>query len=260
MSAGIRGDAGGTFGALVVNGVDVLKFGAGAVGDPLEIAKKTDIPASAPAFGEQAFTTSGTFTVPAGVSRIKVTVIGGGGGGSGYNTQSGGSGGPGGIGIGVYDVVAGQQYAVTVGLGGAGSNGSSPGGTGGTSSFGALLSATGGAGGIYNGLLSTFNTAGTATGANRVNTNVPAFYDVTNEANYSSAYNTLVADCLKGVMAVASYTSVTPRTRTVTLGPTTGDLKSKVAFGCPGRGEGAGSNDAGGGMQGAVHVEWGPHI
>lgn len=43
MSVTIRPDSGGTYGALQVGGIDVLKFGTGASGDPLEVAKKTDI-------------------------------------------------------------------------------------------------------------------------------------------------------------------------------------------------------------------------
>jgi hypothetical protein len=63
----------------------------------------------------QAFTSSGTFTVPAGVTALKVSVLGGGGGGGGATVN--------------------------------GSNNVSAGSAGGTSSFGSYVSATGGAGG-----------------------------------------------------------------------------------------------------------------
>ncbi len=90
--------------------------------------------------------TSGTFTVPSGVTRIMVEVWGGGGGGgAGYNpsgTQGGGGGG-GGYGKQVFTVSAGANYTVSVGNGGAGSTGSGA-LAGGTSSFGALISASGG--------------------------------------------------------------------------------------------------------------------
>jgi len=62
----------------------------------------------------QVFTASGTFTVPAGITKVKVTVVGGGGGG------------------------------------GAGYNGANSGSAGVTSSFSAYASATGGAGGLGN--------------------------------------------------------------------------------------------------------------
>lgn len=76
----------------------------------------TQSSAGGPYVGErgQLFTASGTFTVPAGVTAVKVTCMGGGGGSAGTSRDAGG------------------------------------GGTGGTSSFGALASATGGTGGNPN--------------------------------------------------------------------------------------------------------------
>lgn len=98
----------------------------------------------------QVFDLNGTFTVPAGVSSIRVRAVGGGGGGSYYenmgsgNYVSGGCGG--GYAHGVFPVTAGANFAVTVGLGGVclGSTNLPPALSGGTSSFGALISATGG--------------------------------------------------------------------------------------------------------------------
>jgi hypothetical protein len=97
----------------------------------------------------QSFTTSGTFTVPAGVTRVRFTVTGGGGGGSNCNSvwpassindASGGGGGGGGTAIGIFTVTPGQSIPITIGGGGAAqSNGSS-------SSAGSLCSATGGVG------------------------------------------------------------------------------------------------------------------
>lgn len=84
----------------------------------------------------QVFTTSGTFTVPAGASSIKVTVVGG--GGNGGNAVNGavdaGGGGGGAISIKyITGITPGTAVTVTVG------------GAAGTSSFGAYCSATGGA-------------------------------------------------------------------------------------------------------------------
>ena len=79
----------------------------------------------------QVFTSSGTFTVPAGITRAKVTVVGGGGSGA---AGAGGGGGGGGTAI---EIVTGLTPAGTVTV--------TVGGVAGTSSFGAYCSATGGA-------------------------------------------------------------------------------------------------------------------
>tara|TARA_R110000765_G_scaffold149317_1_gene251966 strand:- start:15 stop:887 length:873 start_codon:yes stop_codon:yes gene_type:complete len=78
-----------------------------------------------------------SFTVPAGISSVRVRVWGAGGGGAAVASSAGGGGG--GFSIGEFTVVAGTAYAITVGAGGEANT------TGGTSSFGALISATGGA-------------------------------------------------------------------------------------------------------------------
>jgi hypothetical protein len=79
-----------------------------------------------------------SFTVPTGITSIRVRCFGAGGGGSSTYAQAGGGGG--GFSIGEFDVVAGDSYVVTVGAGGR------PNTSGGTSSFGSLISATGGVG------------------------------------------------------------------------------------------------------------------
>ena len=88
----------------------------------------------------QAFTSSGTFTIPASVTKVKVTVVGGGAGGrSATNSTAQGGGGAGGAAIKVITgLTPGGTVTVTVGAGGAADT------TGGTSSFGAYCSATGG--------------------------------------------------------------------------------------------------------------------
>lgn len=83
----------------------------------------------------QVFTNSGTFTVPAGVTKVKVTVVGGGGNGAVYGGTIGYGGAGGGLAIKICDVTPSDAISVTVAS------------SGGTSSFGSYCSATGGANG-----------------------------------------------------------------------------------------------------------------
>jgi hypothetical protein len=97
------------------------------------------------------YTSSGSFTIPNGITSLRVRVWGAGGGGGGaYGTASGGSaGGGGGYSEGfVSGLTAGSAIAITVGGGGAGGNPTpSAGASGGSSSFGSYISASGGGGG-----------------------------------------------------------------------------------------------------------------
>jgi hypothetical protein len=115
--------------------------------------------------GMQVFTASGTFTVPAGITSVEALVIGGGGAGgaSGGAGNAGAGGHGGGMAWGRYAVTPGAAIAVTVGAGGEPSAGN--GGNGGTSSLGALLSATGGQGGLHGASTNTQSgTPGAGTG------------------------------------------------------------------------------------------------
>ena len=104
-------------------------------------------------------TGSGTFTVPAGVTQLFVTVRGAGAGGGGVLASPnaivlapGGSGGS--FATGAITVTPGQQISYTQGLGGtAGTAAGAAGGNGGTTTFGSYLTASGGNGGTagYNG-------------------------------------------------------------------------------------------------------------
>ena len=95
------------------------------------------------------FASSTTWTAPAGVTKVRATVIGGGGGGAGYTGQpvQQYNGGLGGSATGYYTVTPGTVYTITVGSGGTSASGYNvTAGTGGTSSFSSFLSATGGTG------------------------------------------------------------------------------------------------------------------
>ena len=119
-------------------------------------ASLTGISAGLPGPRAEVFTSSGTFTVPSGVTACKVTVVGGGGGGGGaYQADRAGCGGGGG-GTAIEwitGLTAGDTVSVTIGAGGTGGGttaGSQDGNSGGTSSFGSYCSATGGEGGVGN--------------------------------------------------------------------------------------------------------------
>lgn len=115
---------------------------------------------------QQLFRGSGTFVVPAGVTAVYATVIGGGGGGQGGGADGFG-GNAGGSSISqtvlVTGLTPGSSIPVTVGNGGAGGAGNNAGGivgsTGGTSQFGSYVSVTGGAGGGSTAEASTMTTS-----------------------------------------------------------------------------------------------------
>lgn len=137
-------------GADTIEGLTQISLGVGRrltmVSDGASAWRVTA--ANGPRGEMQVFTSGGTFTVPDGVTRIRVRVVGGGGGGGrGTGTNAAAGGGAGGYAEGWYDVTPGSTYTVTIGAGGAGATSPGAGGSpGGTTSFGALLSATGGQG------------------------------------------------------------------------------------------------------------------
>jgi hypothetical protein len=102
----------------------------------------------------QTFTSSGTFTVPTGITSVWVTMTGGGGsGGAGISFDGGPSGAAGAFTIKrAVSVTAGASITVTIGGGGAGVAAgiaaTTAGGRGGTTSFGSV-SVTGGYGGRF---------------------------------------------------------------------------------------------------------------
>ena len=83
------------------------------------------------------FTSSGTWTNPGNVQKVKVTVVGGGGGGGAApNSNGAGGGGGGGTAIEIIPFPSGTNVPVTIGAAGNSTGATGNGGAGGTSSFG----------------------------------------------------------------------------------------------------------------------------
>ena len=118
-----------------------------ASGSPSDIWGNTlNAVAATTSRGQKEFTSSGIFTVPAGVRNIDIFVVGGGGTGAQGQSDSSRSGRGGNSGRTAttlrYAVTPGQQFTVTVGSGGPRSNSSTS--AGGATSFGNVISADGG--------------------------------------------------------------------------------------------------------------------
>lgn len=116
------------------------------------------------------FNSSGSYTVPAGVTYIKIEVWGGGGGGFAASGKGGGGGGGGAYAIGYLTVTPGSSHTVTVGSGGAASSNGSASwfSTSATLNAGGGLTGaanTGGSGGTASGTALSSGTAGCAGGA-----------------------------------------------------------------------------------------------
>jgi hypothetical protein len=107
--------------------------------------------------GQQVFTSSSSFVVPANVKQISAVVVGGGGGGGGNDDsdETGGGGGGGALAYNTFAVTPGETLTITVGAAGTGGNASGAGGAGGQSNIQRagvnLVAANGGSGGAHRG-------------------------------------------------------------------------------------------------------------
>ena len=184
--------------------------------------------------GISVFTSNGTFTVPAGVTSIKVSVVGGGGGsGGGWSApdQYWGSGGGGGAAsaISYITTTPGTTYSVTIGAGGLGNASGINGGPGGTTTFGSGLAIAGGGQG---GTSPTYAPGAGGAGGTTGNDNVFA-----GSPGGSGSYSQIPAGGLFGMGGIASLYS--------------------GAYGRGGAGGGNGlPGNAGSGTQGVCVVEW----
>lgn len=176
---------------LLGNGTSALQTVAPGTSGNLLTSNGTTWVSQAPAAEQiqvQLFTSSGTWTAPADVTKVEVIVIGGGGGFNGYNASSGGGGG---FAHALCTVTAGTTYTVTVGSGGTYQGGNAFAGTGGTSSFDSFLSATGGGGGNPNTpsyFVSGSNGSGTVSSGTSIKTGNVNYGQPTYKYIYPSPY------------------------------------------------------------------------
>jgi hypothetical protein len=197
-----------------------------------------------PGLRGQFFSSSGTFTIPTGITAIKVSLVSGGGGGSGgysvgCSTGVGSRGGPGGSAVQTFTgLTPGNTLTVTVGAAGSGGASFNGNGTsGGTSSVASgtqtitTIQATGGGGGIANGAAGS---TGTVSG-------------VTN--NTSGVMGYAIDPTFITTSAIGTNTQYAPYTMPLPLGSTGGK------GGLPGIGGNFPANGTAG-IQGYVLIEY----
>ena len=199
-------------------------------------------PASYAGLSTVIFTSSGTWTVPAGITQARVTVIGGGGGGGAYSGAAGGVGGNGGLAIALVTGLSGT-ITITVGAGGAG-NYTTTGSAGSTSSFGSAVSATGGAGGAAGGsYVNALSGAGTVSSG----TSLRVIPSSLNTSSYQQN-NYMIPSIVSGFPRQSAVSTSSAIAYSIT---------STTAAGNGGYPEtGASSNDATGGCGGVVMIEY----
>jgi hypothetical protein len=149
----------------------------------------TAAPISYAGFSTVIFGSSGTWTVPAGITQARISVIGGGGGANyiGSQPSTGRAGGDGGAAI-AYCTGLSGTLTITIGAGGAGSDSSGyvalPGGNSSVTGTGVSILCTGGAAGFYNGSIGVSGT-GTVTTGTALKTSISRADGVTYQAlNY----------------------------------------------------------------------------
>jgi hypothetical protein len=142
--------------AIAINGTSGITFPNASV----------QAAAALPGSQGQVFTSSSTFTIPAGVTALKVTVVGGGGGGGGFRAgvASGSGGGAGGASVKfLTGLTSGNTLSVTVGSGGTGGRG--------PQGFGGVVPTAGGTSSVASGTqsITTISATGGDRGGNSYN-------------------------------------------------------------------------------------------
>jgi hypothetical protein len=192
----------------------------------------------------QQFTGTGTFTIPAGVTAVKVTIVGGGAGGGGSTaTNNGGGGGSGGIAIKwLTGLTPGNTIAVTIGAAGTAGATGATGGSGGNSTIASgtqaitTVTAFGGSGGNGNGTQSTGGAGGVVSTNGDINLGGNAGFDGIG---------------ISGGPGGGAFGGGAPSSNGGQVG------NPATSFGGAGGGAGAGGNRSGGaGAAGLVIFEW----
>ena len=207
---------------------------------PLRVKQSVAVLSSYPYKNATLFTSSGSWTVPAGITKAFVLVVGGGGGGAGASTSVvNGNGGVGGAGYATLTGLSGT-ITVTVGAGAAGSNTTSS-SAGGSSTF-STVTATGGGGGTTNG---ANGNNGTATGADFTTI---GFGYLSNMFGYAIPNST----CFSMMKDTNSYRP-NSLSSTAALAYTAGNVGG-LSAGAAGLGETGNTSNATGGVGGAVLI------
>lgn len=245
------------------------------------------VASSTPAAGgafvvSQAFTSSGTWTAPTGVTSVNVFAVGGGGGGGGgyievtsalsttSNSGAAGSGGGGG-GAALYvlnvPITSGSAYSIGIGTAGSGGTaitanisttttdvqtGGSLGGNGGATTFGALVSATGGTGGA-GGSASSVGAGGA--GASVSPPGMASFYPTSANGGGGGTTGSGTAGAGTAGLSLGGYSwTIYPNVSTLPAAGSAGSTGSGgtaiFAFGTVGSGGSAGFGGSGGGSGG----------
>lgn len=209
---------------------------------PLRVKQSIAVLSPYPYKNATLFTSSGSWTVPTGITKAFVLVVGGGGGGAGNNssTTPNGNGGIGGAGYATLTGLSGT-ITVTIGAGGAGTNSTANGSAGGSSTF-STVTATGGAGGVSSG---ASGADGTATGADF--TTVAFGY-----LSYMFGYAIPNSTCFS-IMKDQNGGRANASSSTAALPYTAGNAGA-LAAGARGSGETTNSSNATGGVGGAVLI------
>lgn len=249
-----EGGAALTGGELVIGRLTAMRYETTSGGRfriyPWANAKTSSVPRR-----RQPYFTPGTytFTVPAGVDLLDVDLWSGGGAGGASANGSGGSiagnaGAGGGSGANARKRIAvtpGDAITVTVGAGGAPS--STSGGNGGSSSFGAHVSATGGAGGTWGSNTSQAGGAGGVATGGDVN--------IDGSRGGTSGHNTASAASQSNILHIMARGGIAPGGLSVMDFYGTGGDGRGVGTG--GTGASGGSSLLGGaGAPGGVVVTW----